>query len=278
MTDPRQVMQALEGVNAVLQRLAAESNAKMREAQSVISGAHHALATCSNELDADLQRAKAEFNQCQRSGYTDSDGRYVAPDCSRERAAMDDIERKQAELARLQQMIDDYERAYRSSESRFRAVLDQNVPGATQYIHARIEALRRFESGGGFLGGGGGGGGMYSAPMMRALSSRGNHGSDYQRARQKYLRSLADDPNQPGYVRGWVKQEVNRLDQVKLARSSGGQPPGGSPRALRGIPGLDVGHRIPGVELPSNFRLEDAFLNRGRPGRARRLGVSDWIR
>lgn len=121
--------------------------------------------------------------------------------------------------------------------------------------------------------------------MLSALvhSFGGGHGYKYQKARQEFLRGLVDDPNQPGYVRGWIKQELNRLERIEHAKSeghvyvdSGGdlyQGPGGNKHYLRGIPGLDVGHIYPDIDLPENFRLEHASANRARPGIARRLGI-----
>jgi hypothetical protein len=101
------------------------------------------------------------------------------------------------------------------------------------------------------------------------------HGSAYRTARQQYLRQLLADPNQPRHVLGWIKQELNRLTRVEQARQQGRRPPGGSARNLRGVPGLDVGHKLGKHDQhdPKNFRLEDASFNRARPGLARRVGV-----
>jgi hypothetical protein len=108
-----------------------------------------------------------------------------------------------------------------------------------------------------------------------AADLEGGHGSEYQRARQQYLRTLAADTKQPSHVRGWATQEANRLARISAARTAGRRPPGGDPYRYKGVPGYDVGHR-PGfhlVDKPSSFRLEWARDNRARPGYARRLGV-----
>ena len=97
-------------------------------------------------------------------------------------------------------------------------------------------------------------------------------------ARQSFLRAQADNPKQPRYVRGWVRQEINRIEQGKRAVAEGRQPPGGPARQIRGIPGLDVGHRFPDLDLPENFRLEDRATNRRRPIIARRLGIDHLYR
>ena len=133
----------------------------------------------------------------------------------------------------------------------------------------------------------------------------GGHTSKYQKARQQFLLSLIDNPNTPKYIKGWIKQEQNRIwnfqkskilrrtpkyvkgkfhmkrnevENSKRINSSGLQAKkkeGKNSRSrIRGIPGLDVGHRYPNVDLPSTFKLEDSWMNRSRPGRARRRGLS----
>lgn len=100
----------------------------------------------------------------------------------------------------------------------------------------------------------------------------GKHGYVYQKARQQFLHSRVNDPNEPRHVRGWVQQELNRLNSRQSALEAGARPPGGSNR-IRGVPGYDVGHRIPGIDLPDNFRLEHPSTNRARPGIVCRLGI-----
>ena len=97
----------------------------------------------------------------------------------------------------------------------------------------------------------------------------------YQAALQQYLRQLLSDPNQPQHVRGWISQELNRLGRIQKAQRQGRRAPGGSGRHLRGVPGLDVGHKLGRHDQhhPKNFRLEDARFNRARPGLSRRLGL-----
>jgi hypothetical protein len=104
----------------------------------------------------------------------------------------------------------------------------------------------------------------------------GAYGETYPTARQAFLRALQDDPNQPNYIQGWVRQELNRLERVSQARQIGQRPPGGNKRRVRGVPGFDVGHRVPGLHDPANFRVEHASTNRARPGIARRLGITRW--
>ena len=107
----------------------------------------------------------------------------------------------------------------------------------------------------------------------------GHHGAQYRRQRQIFLRSLLADPDQPRFVKGWIVQELRRLQNVQRALAGGYRPPGGSRANLRGVPGYDTGH------LPQNrandwrlFRLENAATNRARPGISRRLGLFNRFR
>jgi tetratricopeptide (TPR) repeat protein len=119
---------------------------------------------------------------------------------------------------------------------------------------------------------------VVSAWIYTLTNLGGGHGWRYQQARQTFLRGLAEDDNQPAYVRGWIKQELNRLERVGRSKETGNRPPGGNKRQIRGVPGLDVGHVYPDIDLPENFRLESASMNRARPGIAKRLGLTETRR
>src|SRR5690348_1160375 len=110
---------------------------------------------------------------------------------------------------------------------------------------------------------------------LAAAGLKAERDSRYRTARQQDLRGLLADPNQPGYVRGWITQELNRLARIQQAQQFGRSGPGGSARYLRGVPGLDVGHMLGKHDQhhPSHFRLEDARFNRARPGLSRRIGL-----
>ena len=87
-----------------------------------------------------------------------------------------------------------------------------------------------------------------------------------------------NDQKQPKYIKGWVKNEIRRLDQIKAAKKRGVRTSGRNKRHVRGIPGFDVGHRYPGVDKSSNFRLEMASVNRARYHVAKRMGLSSKYR
>ena len=86
----------------------------------------------------------------------------------------------------------------------------------------------------------------------------GEHRSQYHRTREKFLRNLINDPNQPKWIRGMIKTKLFQ-----------------NPSYFRGIPGYDVGHFIPGIDLPENYRLELSSVNRARPNIAKKTGVSN---
>lgn len=95
-------------------------------------------------------------------------------------------------------------------------------------------------------------------------------------AKQEMWRRMADDPKQNSDIRGWVKQEINRLEQIARAKEAGRKPPGGSPDRIRAHPSYDAGHRIPGIHRPENLRPELISMNRARPGIARRMGITKY--
>ena len=111
------------------------------------------------------------------------------------------------------------------------------------------------------------------------------HDHRYRVARQQYLQTLEKDESQPRHVRGWARQERIRMARIERAQQQGlGRYvrgaigrflPGGSTRYWRGVPGMDVGHKLGkhNQHDPKNFRLENASLNRARPGISRRLGL-----
>jgi hypothetical protein len=196
-----------------------------------------------------------------------------------------------------------YQKAERAEESaqRFSRLASRELDSRISHLH---QANRTWSG----LGGGGGGGvSAGSSATARAASPKlsgadvlamstfvsalssffgGGHGYKYRKTRQEYLRSRPDDPNEPRYVRGWIKQEMRRLDQIKQAKREKRvhvdaegrtfQGPGGDKRNIRGIPGLHVGHRYPDIDVPENYRLELPSMNSARPGIARRLGIEYW--
>jgi hypothetical protein len=292
MTDPRSVINALGDIDAILERCRISFQHSAASAESFLAGAEHAVERCRNELEyelnrvqQDLDRALGELRDCQRQIIVDRDGYRVEPNCSEEerevqalRARVEEVQHKLYQLRYLTDILETAKRDYYAEVQRMRSLFEHTIPKARDFIQERREALENFERWGG-------GGSLFSsfhggvfdtvktvATLADLTPKFGKHGYAYQKARQQFLRSRINDPNEPRHVRGWIQQELNRLDARQSALQAGLRPPGGGNR-IRGVPGYDVGHRIPGIDLPDNFRLEDSSVNRARPGIVRRLGL-----
>jgi hypothetical protein len=233
----------------------------------------------------------------------DDEGRR--PNCSQYYRRVQNIKDAISQLAALGQRYERTVGHYQTAAAGLREVIGKDIPAAAHWLREREKALEKFE--GGAVGITSRSPAKASAPksgtapgidalnafgaaavasgspaLLSAFNSyfagMGGHGYKYQKARQAYLRSLVNDPNQPRHVRGWIKQELNRIEAAKRAKAAGLQPPGRASSYVRGIPGLDVGHRYPGLDLPENFRLEDVWVNRHRPITAKRLGIFHLFR
>jgi len=125
----------------------------------------------------------------------------------------------------------------------------------------------------------------------------GGHGYQYQKERYKFLMALADDPKAPKDVRNWIKQEQRRIWNTQKLKASGkleqanknakknegkkGREPKTKVRTsvyIRTPPGYDVGHRVAGIDMASNFQLELSSMNRAKPHIADALGLSPGYR
>ena len=308
-TDPRKIIETircietdLSGIESPLSR--SIQNAE-RNIQSTLSDIDHCRTSLQSRLELAIENLQKCYAEAARQNQNDPD-RRVRVDCSRYECEVQQLQRKLTQVIRARKELEHSASVFRATVAQFKDKLNKDLHKTTHWLRERENGLQQFEntSAGPNLG-------QVQTPIASAKTigksqresaqisktqaavattilaalpvifqqvSGGGHGSRYRRARQQFLRSLEHDERQPRFVRGWIKQELNRLQQVKQARSSGKQPPGGNKRHLRGVPGYDVGHRYPDIDLPENFRLEDANMNRRRPGLARRLGLSDWIR
>jgi len=290
-------IQALEELKGALNRFGGEAQESLSAAEVEIRRTFDWLRERQNHWHnevchwrEEVTRAEAALATCRTSGYTDRNGHHHAPNCSAHEQALHQaqahLREAQAELHNVQEWTQRVQQAnadYQRQAQRLATMLGSDLPRGTALLGRKIATLRSYVT-------------LQAPPAAGAPSPvttaqaavattlistltnlGGGHGPRYQTARQQFLRSLIDDPQQPRYVHGWIKQELHRLEQVKTAREAGTQPPGGNQRRVRGIPGLDVGHRYPDIDLPESFRLEDAAMNRARPGIARRLGLSDWL-
>lgn len=110
---------------------------------------------------------------------------------------------------------------------------------------------------------------VYKSSAIIALNAflgglGGDHSSQYRRSRNKYLKNLINNPGKhPKWIIGMIKTRLRKNP---------------NPSYMKGIPGYDVGHRYPDIDVPENFRLELVSMNRIRYFIAKRLGFSDNLR
>ncbi|MCB1310074.1 MAG: hypothetical protein KDK30_17940 [Leptospiraceae bacterium] len=101
-----------------------------------------------------------------------------------------------------------------------------------------------------------------------ARRARGR-GWEYTRAKQEFWRRMADNPDMPKHVRGWLKQELKRIKDGKRKR-------------IRVPRGYDTGHKVPrvagGKDTPDNFHAEHSDMNRRRGPKERRFWRNRRIR
>jgi hypothetical protein len=83
----------------------------------------------------------------------------------------------------------------------------------------------------------------------------GEHSTPYKRARKEFMRRSLNDPNVASRIKEWIRQEIATRGEDGYWRSP---------------PGFDVGHIIPGLDAPENFRWENADMNRSRGAKSHR--------
>lgn len=282
--DPSRLLQVLEQFRQTLASFVRHGSEHPALMYRAIEQLREQIERRREQLQEDRRQTIDALHECESEVITDDEGEVHLPDCSYFHERIREIEQDLARLARLPHQLDRVAEAFGDAGHRFQAVIDRTGPAAVTWIGDRLEAIRAFER-------------VNSADLPDSVSvsipapafvnliqtistfnQDGKHGAAYAKARQTFLRGLVEDSNQPSYVRGWVKQELNRLNQIARARRLGEPPPGGNRYQLRGVPGLDVGHAIPGWDHPINFRLELASMNRARPGTAKRLGLDHKYR
>jgi hypothetical protein len=74
------------------------------------------------------------------------------------------------------------------------------------------------------------------------------------KAKMDFKKMSIDNPDLGKDIRGWLKQESNRGKSY-----------------WRNPPGLDIGHKFPGVHDPKTFNFENIDMNRSKPGISRRV-------
>ena len=213
-----------------------------------------------------LNEAKRAYAACMAQSHRDNSSR---PNCS---AAASAVHQAEMAVTKAQKELDNVLRwkgvinskipAYNGQSSQLRNLVNQTLNQASVFIREKVSILDASSS--------------LKSPVY--ISSLGGHGYSFQLAKQEMLRRALNDPLISRDIRGWVQQELNRLDQVDRAIAEGRTPPGGNRRFMRMPPGLDAGHRNININTAANLRFEDAWQNRRRPFVARELGIFEMIR
>jgi hypothetical protein len=265
MVNPARVREVIGEVETGLIGLNNQIRAAVLAGEGAIRDTFAALEDQRRSLEQRLRQAEDDFYNCQRASRSKDE----SPNCNRYVREMEALQQQLYELSLVEKRFNEVVKTYEVKVSQLCPEIEKRTQMSGNWLRARQNALSQFDLSQGSVGRGrrSTSGGTFES------QNQSSHGSRYQAARQTFLKGLINDANQPSYVRGWVQQELNRLGQVKQAKESGTTPPGGNTRHVRGIPGLDVGHRFPGIDVPANFRLEEAAMNRARPGIAKRLGV-----
>lgn len=298
--DPSRVREAMRAMETHLQGMVVPAEEQLDNVERMIAQAATMVEQAMASLTRQLAQAEDALADCEAQETED-----YRPNCSQYYRHCRQIESILSQTAAMGQQFEREVGRYQGAAAGLREVIGHDIPAATHWLRDRERALEKFERDS--VGVKAQGKPKASGPKPRAGSNidainafgataiasgnatllsafnsifegMGGHGYKYQKARQEYLRSLVDDPLQPRHVRGWIKQELNRIEAVKRAEAAGLQPPGRASSHIKGIPGLDVGHRYPGLDFLENFRLEDVWVNRHRPTIAKRLGIFHLFR
>jgi hypothetical protein len=98
--------------------------------------------------------------------------------------------------------------------------------------------------------------GMMLVDRGELFAQSKKHGSQFRKDSAIYKGNAINDPKQPSYIRGWLKQEQNQR--------------GNDPRKWRNPKGYDVGHNPVNPKDPTKYRFETTHDNRSRGGKFKR--------
>lgn len=220
-----------------------------------------------------LDAANRAYQSCLASGR-DNDGR--PPNCSGYAAAVsaaqDKLIKSQSELNNAvlcKSKLNEAASYYLMDARHFRKIANEVLKNANAFLMKKLRELNAYQDVAQGIN-------ANIDPFAATISVPRGHGAEFQAAKQEMLERALNDPNTPKHIKGWIRQEKNRLENIRSG--NGYMPPGGSQRALHMPPGMHAGHRIPGWDTAANLRLEDGSMNIHRVVVARRIGIFDRIR
>lgn len=226
-------------------------------------GAHSALTEADASaretrarLEEQRERCRAEAARCEADYFScrshrDDDG--CPPPCSAEAAVLQAAEERLEQATRWCERVEQAVERYGSAASTFRSFLNLDAIRANSFLGVKLRTVEAYSEAASGL-----------TAIHKATAS--DHGSEYSKAKQQMLRDMLNDPNQGRATKGWIRQEINRLNRAAPGHT--GQ--------IRMPNWLDAGHRVPGDH--TTLRPELRTMNRGRYWLARRLGLASIFR
>jgi hypothetical protein len=142
MTDPRQVIEALLGVETGIQRIVPRIEGSFQQAGQEIRRVSDALERGRIELERELAQAEHDLFACESSRDEDGGG-Y---DCSEYARRVGALKNRLEELLRVSIAFEQAEMQYQARHDQIRDVLSREMPGACFWLRERELALTRFES------------------------------------------------------------------------------------------------------------------------------------
>ena len=237
---------ALVDLQSALAAFRDKAHEIINECDRAIAEARARLEERARYWQREVARCKSDYYAC--LAWRDEDG--YGRDCSFEGAALERAQQSLENVQRWQLQVDNASDAYRSAAAKFCDIIGTDLTRASAWLGYKLRTVEEYAAVGAGL-------------TPPGTPSKQDHGSSFEKVKQEMLRREANNPNLGGAERGWIQQELNRIQRGEATR-------------LRMPPGFDAGHRIPGINAASNLRLEPSSINRARPHIAKRLGL-DWI-
>ncbi len=155
--------------------------------------------------------------------------------CNAEVAAVREAQEALEKVRRLSSRLERAVAEYDSPANRLRQILDGKIN------KAKSDLSRSFQK--------------YQDYLSYMTSKEGTHGYPYQKARKAFMRDSLSNPKVGKDIKGWIRQEINRVGMSGYWRSP---------------PGYDVGHKKAGIDRPENFQWEYSSMNRSKGAKFKR--------
>jgi hypothetical protein len=138
VTDIHADIEALNEFADALVRYRHAQRAVADQADYQVAATRTALEEKESQWRALLARRRADLTACQRAAKADEGGHA---DCSAEELAVREAEERLEQVRRWQQRVDDEAAAFRGAASRFRNLLDLDLPRAESHLRDVVSGL-----------------------------------------------------------------------------------------------------------------------------------------